>query len=215
MVGAPVSASTKQAAPYQPNSQMQAVLDQFAALRPLPIEMLTPRQARELPSFADAVRGVLAQQGRPALEPVGSISHRIVPGGPGSDGTLVRIYTPAAGQAPFPVLVYFHGGGFVIHNLDVWTPPAGRWPTPQPVWWSRLPIDSRRKTRSQRHPRTHSRRTSGCSATPPPSMAMPRGLRSAARARAAALLPRSRFWRATAAPRCLYISYLYTHIPTW
>jgi acetyl esterase/lipase len=99
---------------------MQAVLAQIGALRPLPVEMLSPRQARELPSFADGVRGVLAQQGRTALEAVGSIGHRIVPGGPGSDGSLVRIYTPAVGQPPFPVLVYFHGGGFVIHSIDVW-----------------------------------------------------------------------------------------------
>jgi len=29
----------------------------------------------------------------------------------------VRIYTPGAGP-PLPVLVYFHGGGFVVNNLD-------------------------------------------------------------------------------------------------
>jgi len=108
-----------QQTPEQPNPQMQAVLDQLAALGPLPIETLTPGQAREQPSFADALQGVLAKRGLPAVEAVGSVSNRIVPGGPGSDGTPVRIYTPA-GAGPFPVLLYFHGGGFVIANIDTY-----------------------------------------------------------------------------------------------
>ncbi|WP_022666205.1 alpha/beta hydrolase [Desulfospira joergensenii] len=37
--------------------------------------------------------------------------------GPFPDRIPVRIYTPD-GQAPQPVLVYFHGGGFVVNNLD-------------------------------------------------------------------------------------------------
>lgn len=36
--------------------------------------------------------------------------------GPGGDLTL-RVYRPQ-GEGPFPVLVYFHGGGFVLGNLD-------------------------------------------------------------------------------------------------
>ncbi len=35
------------------------------------------------------------------------------PGGP----LRVRIYTPA-GREPFPILVYFHGGGFVVGSVD-------------------------------------------------------------------------------------------------
>lgn len=45
----------------------------------------------------------------------GSIEDRSIPG---PDGELpVRVYTPA-GDGPFPVLLYFHGGGFVVCNLD-------------------------------------------------------------------------------------------------
>ena len=36
----------------------------------------------------------------------------------------VRIYTPKAGTAPFPVVVYYHGGGFVIADLDVYDASA-------------------------------------------------------------------------------------------
>ena len=37
---------------------------------------------------------------------------------PGREGSIpVRIYTPE-GEVPFPVLVFFHGGGWVLCNLD-------------------------------------------------------------------------------------------------
>src|ERR687885_828592 len=112
-----------------PTPQMQEVLDALAALNPLPLETVVPRQARELPSFANAVRLVQARRGLPpAVEEVAGIEHRLVPGGLGSEGTLVRIYTPPTGSAPLPVLVYFHGGGWVTANLDVYdaSPRAGR-----------------------------------------------------------------------------------------
>jgi acetyl esterase len=39
---------------------------------------------------------------------------------PGPAGTLpVRVYTPS-GSGPFPVVVYFHGGGWVIANKEVY-----------------------------------------------------------------------------------------------
>lgn len=43
---------------------------------------------------------------------------------PGSGGKLpVRIYTPA-GQGPFPIIVYFHGGGWVIATIDTYDASA-------------------------------------------------------------------------------------------
>jgi acetyl esterase len=57
-----------------------------------------------------------------AIEPerVGRVENRFVPG---PDGTIpVRIYWPAIGDAarrgPVPAVVYFHGGGWVICDLD-------------------------------------------------------------------------------------------------
>jgi acetyl esterase len=49
------------------------------------------------------------------LDDVGSIVEQTLPG-PGGPIRL-RIYEPA-GARPFPVLVYFHGGGWVIGSLD-------------------------------------------------------------------------------------------------
>lgn len=48
-------------------------------------------------------------------EPVASVVDRRVPG-PGGEIAL-RIYTPR-GEAPFPVFVFYHGGGWVIGDLD-------------------------------------------------------------------------------------------------
>ncbi len=88
----------------------------------LPLPQLTPRQAREQPSATDAVRGVQARRGQPpAVEAVGAVRQIEIPtaGGP----LLARVYTPA-GRGPFPILVYFHGGGWVIANLNVYDPSA-------------------------------------------------------------------------------------------
>lgn len=115
------SSRAAQSAPPPADPQMQEVLDALAALGVLPFETLTPPQARNLPGVADAVQGVLAKHGQaPAVEAVGAINHIVVPGGPGSDGSLARVYMPISGRGPFPVLVYFHGGGWVIGNLDAY-----------------------------------------------------------------------------------------------
>ena len=100
------------------NVQMEEIVDTFMALHLLPIQTLTAGNARNLPSARDAVEGVLTKHHNPNLvEPVGNVKHILIPG-PGGQ-LLARVYTPF-GSGPFPVLVYFHGGGFVIANLDVY-----------------------------------------------------------------------------------------------
>ncbi len=48
-------------------------------------------------------------------ESVGSVEDRTIPG---PDGEIpIRIYHPEGG-GPFPTLVFFHGGGFVIGNIE-------------------------------------------------------------------------------------------------
>lgn len=108
------------------NSQAQAVLDKYAELGPLPVENLSPENARNNPTLKNAVEQMAADSAlvrtmnvaMPVMpEPVGKIDHITIPT---QDGELIaRIFTPD-GNAPFPVVVYFHGGGFVIANLDVY-----------------------------------------------------------------------------------------------
>jgi acetyl esterase len=100
-----------------PDAQMKVVLDELAAFDAPPIDRLSPENARNLPTAADSVIGLLAKQGKPAVEMVGDISHQLIPTAQGE--LLARIYLPK-GTGPFPVLVYFHGGGWVIANLDTY-----------------------------------------------------------------------------------------------
>jgi acetyl esterase len=73
-----------------------------------PTEERSVAQARELSRQRAAMRA-----GEP--EPVARVENWRIPGPHGE--IPVRIYWPE-GQAPFPVLVYFHGGGWVICDLD-------------------------------------------------------------------------------------------------
>jgi acetyl esterase len=51
--------------------------------------------------------------------PVAAVEDRFVPG-PAGD-LPVRVYTPA-GRGPFPLVVFFHGGGWVLGDLDTHDP---------------------------------------------------------------------------------------------
>jgi acetyl esterase len=102
----------------QPNDDMQAVLDELASLSPKPLETLAPDEARQQPGPVDAVNSLLKKRGR-STEPeaVGSVSTIKIPGPAGS--IEARVYLPRE-RSPLPILVYWHGGGWVIANLDAY-----------------------------------------------------------------------------------------------
>lgn len=106
---------------YKADADMQRVLDELAALGGKPIETLTPEEARKQPTPADAVTSLLRKAGKntapTALVPGVTSVDREIPG-PASS-LSVRIYTPS-GKGPFPVVVYFHGGGWVIADKEVY-----------------------------------------------------------------------------------------------
>lgn len=96
----------------KPNKPMQAVLDQLTALHGKPIEKLTPAVARKQPLPVDAVIALLKKMGKStAPEPVGSVTDT------SAAGVRVRVYKPK-GSGPFPVVVYAHGGGFLIASVQ-------------------------------------------------------------------------------------------------
>ncbi len=111
------------------DSQAQEILDQHAKYNTPPIESLSPEEARNVPLLDYAARDLVASQVAarmltlvsPNPEQVGSVGHIRIPGRGGN--ILARVYTPS-GDGPFPVLVYFHGGGWVIANLDVYDASA-------------------------------------------------------------------------------------------
>ena len=105
-------------APPKADPQMQAVLDQLAELGAKPLEKLSPEEARKQPSPADAVMALLKSQGKStAPEAVSKVENKSFPGPGGL--VPIRIYTPA-GSGPFPVILYIHGGGWVIADLDTY-----------------------------------------------------------------------------------------------
>lgn len=98
--------------------EMQKVLDALASLKGKPIPQLTPEVARLQPTPSDAVIKVLKDEGK-STEPeqVASVKNINIPGPYGE--IPAHVYTPN-GSGPFPVIVYFHGGGFVIASTKVY-----------------------------------------------------------------------------------------------
>src|SRR2546426_253969 len=87
--------------------KVKEVLDQLAASAMPQFETMSPVEARA------AFVALLAMQGDPP--PVARVENRRIPG-PAGD-LPIRIYAPDA-KGPQPVLVYFHGGGWVIGDLE-------------------------------------------------------------------------------------------------
>lgn len=112
----PAAVATK---PPAAAADMQAVLAAHASLKPKPIEALTPVQARIQPSAADATKKRMRELGM-STAPDPSVTTRDVPYG-ADPMQFARIYRPAAAPAgPLPVVVYFHGGGWVIADVDTY-----------------------------------------------------------------------------------------------
>jgi len=88
--------------------QMKALLDQANAAGPLFLRAETPEQAR--------AKMAALQEARPRpVVPIYRVEDRHIPGPAGQ--IAIRIYTPQ-GRTPMGVLVYFHGGGWVLGNLE-------------------------------------------------------------------------------------------------
>ena len=89
--------------------QIQQVIDALAASEFGPVHALTPAEGR-----AQYERMVKARGIEPAT--VGAVEDRTIPG-PFGD-LPVRVYRPDPGAGALPALVYYHGGGHVIGDLD-------------------------------------------------------------------------------------------------
>ena len=101
------------------DDQMWAVVDQLASYGNVPYPELTGFQARMEKTPTNAVMDLLHKSGVPPQAPQVTIAHRKIPVGP-AEGLLVRTYTPMGRSGPMPVIVYFHGGGWVIADLDTY-----------------------------------------------------------------------------------------------
>ncbi len=104
---------------YKPDDdQMRDLLVTLAALGGRPVESLSAGQARVQPTLTDAMNVLLTKEG---LE---TDAAKRVPDVTAVDATIrasggrelnATLYTPT-GVGPFPTIVYFHGGGWVLEN---------------------------------------------------------------------------------------------------
>jgi acetyl esterase len=87
--------------------QVRAFLDELEQAGAAPLSSLAPQQARAV------VREDMPNWDPP--QPVARIENRRLPGPAGS--IPIRIYAPETAR-PSPVLVYYHGGGWTLCDLD-------------------------------------------------------------------------------------------------
>ena len=91
--------------------QAQAFLEQLAAANAPPLHELSVQDARQVIVELFGIKDT--------PEPVGAVEDCKIPGAAGE--IAARLYTPQ-GRGPFPVLLYLHGGGWVIGNLEAYDP---------------------------------------------------------------------------------------------
>nr|ACL67848.1 lipolytic enzyme [uncultured bacterium] len=90
------------------DAKASAFLDQMATMNLPTFDSMTPEAARE------AYLALRAAASGDAVD-VGAVKDQSIPGPAGE--IPVRIYTPE-GPGPFPLLVYYHGGGWVIGDIE-------------------------------------------------------------------------------------------------
>lgn len=102
--------------------EMQAVIEKLVSYGDKPIESLSAIDARKNHTPTDAVMDLIKENNMTLPAPGVDTAGKDIPVTGGN--VHLRIYTPKTGTAPFPVIVYYHGGGFVIADLDVYNASA-------------------------------------------------------------------------------------------
>ena len=101
----------------KPDSDMKKVLEQLQSKNGKPIETLSAAEARQQPTPADAVKDILTKEKKDKSPKLAEVREIQLAGAAGM--IPARVYIPE-GKGPFPVVVYFHGGGFVIATNDTY-----------------------------------------------------------------------------------------------
>jgi len=102
--------------------QMLTVIEKLESYGTPPLVTLTPEQARKAPSPATAVMDVMKDYNiAPPPFNIDTVGKDIAV----DEGQIhLRIYTPKTGKSVYPVIVYYHGGGWVIADLDTYNASA-------------------------------------------------------------------------------------------
>ena len=97
----------------------QELVDMLAELTPKPPHTLPPKAVRTAPTPADAVTALLTKKKMDSdPEPVASVTDVVLPGAQ----IPLRVYRPTGSVETdvLPVVLYAHGGGWVIADLDTY-----------------------------------------------------------------------------------------------
>lgn len=102
--------------------EMQVIIEKLSSYGDQPIETLSATDARKNHTPTDAVMDVAKQNNLAVPMPEVDTTGKDID----ADNVKVhlRIYTPKVGKGPYPLIVYYHGGGFVIANVDVYNASA-------------------------------------------------------------------------------------------
>ena len=101
---------------------MAVIIEKLGSYKAPSLTTLSAQEARKQPTPADATMDVIKEHKITATASnADTMSKMIMVKG----GEIpVRIYTPKTGKASYPVIVYYHGGGWVIANLDTYNASA-------------------------------------------------------------------------------------------
>jgi len=100
------------------DADMLRVLTAFQASGAQPIAKLSVEQARAQPTPGDAAMTVAQQIGVPGKLAIAKVIDTQIQGAAGM--LPARVYDPGVARGPAPVILYFHGGGWVTGNLDTY-----------------------------------------------------------------------------------------------
>ncbi|WP_079527832.1 alpha/beta hydrolase [Halobacillus hunanensis] len=99
----------KEAVNPQVTQLLKTISEKMTELKHPPLDVLTPEQSRQFYQIARSYFTPIPVDGV-------AVEHTSIVSAKGHE-LPVQIYTPP-GEGPFPVLVYFHGGGWVFGDLD-------------------------------------------------------------------------------------------------
>jgi len=101
------------------DADMKHVLDRLTELGARSLEHLSPQQARQQPQVGEAVAAILGQQSREWPNDGVTAEDSAILGAAAESQLPARIYRPAGLLSRLnPMVLYFHGGGFVTGDLD-------------------------------------------------------------------------------------------------
>ena len=101
---------------------MTVVIEKLVSYKAPSITSLSAQEARKQPSPATAAMDVIKEHNISVPPSNCDTSGKDIPV---AGGTIhLRIYTPKTGKDAYPVLVYYHGGGWVIADLDTYNASA-------------------------------------------------------------------------------------------